>query len=108
MVDVDKAYDSVCHDHLLELCTHMGIADCALFRLMWQATTTGGIHVTGSQGLAPQFSTSRGIKQGCPFAPILFGLLMSGLERYLLDTCSTSTLTIANVARALVNYADDL
>ena len=46
-VDVDKAYDSVCRARLFELCTYMGIADCALFRLMWYATTAGGIHVTG-------------------------------------------------------------
>lgn len=54
------------------------------------------------------FTTSRGIKQGCPISPVLFALLLSGLERYLLSQAPDAGFVIAEHRRVALSYADDL
>lgn len=61
----------------------MGFASCNLFKLIDRATREGSTVIADSRGLSRGFLTSRGIKQGCPASPILFALLLSGLERRL-------------------------
>ncbi len=58
--------------------------------------------------MSAAFSTSRGIKQGCPLSPILFSILLSGLERYVLSSHTTAGFTLGGVRTCLTSYADDI
>jgi hypothetical protein len=88
--------------------THLGIADNNFYRLMVRARDAGYTAVKHGEHLSIPFTTSRGIKQGCPLSPILFALLLSGMESYLLEQCPDAGFTIAGQRKLLVSYADDI
>lgn len=44
----------------------------------------GEVAVVTGNGLEVPFNTQRGIKQGCPASPLLFALLLVGLQRRLI------------------------
>ena len=54
------------------------------------------------------FGTSRGIRQGCPVAPCLFALLVSGLERRLSRLLPDTGWYIGNFHKVFTGYADDI
>jgi retron-type reverse transcriptase len=60
------------------------------------------------QGLSEPFATHRGIRQGCPVSPILFSILLSGLERRLLRLHPNLGLTLQQHNVVLSSYADDI
>lgn len=88
-VDVEKAYDRVCRDRLQELAYYLGIAANPFWNIMWNATVDGLTRVTGGATLSDGFLTTRGIKQGCPASPIIFGFILSALESYLRAKCDS-------------------
>lgn len=61
----------------------------------------------GPRGPSDIFTTSRGIRQGCPASPTLFGILLSFLERYLKHKFPTAGITIGPDRILCVSYADD-
>lgn len=61
----------------------VGLGGNAFFKLICQAMHKGAVSVTGATTLGEAFLTSRGIRQGCPASPILFCLILMGLQRRL-------------------------
>ncbi len=66
------------------------------------------IHINHpSEGVTSSFKSQQGVKQGCPFNPLLFGLYLDALEGRLDDKeCDAPALT--NVHIWLLFFADDL
>lgn len=86
----------------------MGVVDSSLYRFIAAATASGEVSVFGPKGPEPAFSTSRGIRQGCPVSPILFALVISGIERYLLERHPSAGVVVGESRRLMVSYADDI
>jgi hypothetical protein len=60
-----------------------------------------------SEGVTSSFRCQQGVKQGCPFSPLLFGLYLDALEGRLDDReCDAPTLTDVHVW--LLLFANDL
>ncbi len=60
-----------------------------------------------SEGVISCFKCQQGVKQGCPFNPLLFGLYLDALEGRL-DGRECDAPTLANVHVWLLLFADDL
>lgn len=107
-LDIHKAYDMVDRTTMDRIASRLGIGDNGFWRLLVAARDEGLVYITGGRGLSPPFTTSRGIKQGCPASPVVFALLLSGLERRLLRLHSAAVPRVGGVPRPLVSYADDI
>lgn len=53
-------------------------------------------------------STSRGIRQGCPVSPLIFAILLSGLERRLLRLLPQAGVVVNDTRKVISSYADDI
>ena len=63
------------------------------------------------EGFSEFFSSTIGVKQGCPLSPTLFGLLIDELEKMVLDSMQDEGIKkvlIGNVVIMLLLYADDV
>jgi hypothetical protein len=60
-----------------------------------------------SEGVISCFKCQQGVKQGCPFSPLLFGLYLDALEGRL-DGRECDAPTLANVHVWLLLFADDI
>jgi hypothetical protein len=60
-----------------------------------------------SKGVTSSFRCQQGVKQGCPFSPLLFRLYLDALERRL-DDKECDAPALANVHVWLLFFADDL
>jgi len=66
------------------------------------------IHINHpSEGITFSFMCQQGVKQGCPFNPLLFGLYLDALEGHL-DDRKCDVATLANVHVWLLLFVDDL
>lgn len=68
----------------------------------------GNICITGRDGLSTAFRSSRGIKQGCPASPLLFLLLIIGLQRRLERLAIDGVVKFGNTRVTCTQYADDI
>ncbi len=107
-LDIHKAYDTVSRCALRRVLQHMGLWDNVFVQVIFQAMDEGPITVTGSTELSAFFLSTCGIKQGCPASPVLFGLLLAGLQRRIERTARHACIDIAGVVRGVCGYADDL
>jgi len=107
-LDVAKAYDSVHRSRALTILRHMGVANNKFFDLLWHSLNIGETVVCGGGKLGEPWLSSRGIKQGCPASPILFCLIMSGLQRYLERLIGHCSIKIGDENRLISTYADDI
>ena len=107
-LDVAKAYGSVDRDCLYTVLAHLGITDNPFFKLLWRSLVFGKSAVCGAGHLSESWTTTRGIKQGCPASPIIFSLLLSGLSRYLQRTVSDCGISVGDQLKLVSLYADDI
>jgi hypothetical protein len=83
-----------------------------------QWANTGCLHSMYSQdqaclhhpekGLTPTFLCHIGVKQGCPLSPLLFGLFIDGLEKWLNALEGDAPPMLRQLTVRLLLYADDL
>ena len=80
LVDLGKAFDTVPHQHLLDVLSHTyGIDACMLETICWVLVDTRGQVPCGKQ----PFQTTMGIKQGCPMLPLFFALYFDRVVKYI-------------------------
>jgi hypothetical protein len=106
-VDFTKAYDLVRRDLLMECLADLGVHGkmmAAIASMYWEAP------VSAKSGLdaGDVFSTTRGVKQGDPLSPLLFGLFLDRVEAWLGQHAPECGVQLgADLVRVLL-YADDL
>ena len=107
-LDLHKADDLVNRMVMDTITSHLGLTGNGFWMLMTLARDTRPVYITGTSALSVPFYTTRGIKQGCPASPLLFALLLAGLEKRLLRLHPTSLGHVGPTPHALVSYADDI
>ncbi|KAL3684967.1 hypothetical protein R1sor_002989 [Riccia sorocarpa] len=81
-LDFQKAYDRVSHSYLWDTLSAMGLTQENLNRI--QGLVTDGaaqLHINGK--FTRRFEVTRGVRQGCPVAPLLFAMVTQPLMRVL-------------------------
>jgi hypothetical protein len=106
-IDFSKAYDRVDRGLLWQVLQGMGLHGAALATLqqMYQGVQ---LQVRAGGALSDPFPSTAGVRQGCPLSPLLFGLVIDRLERFLAERCPhMGTKVAGQLIRALL-YADDV
>jgi hypothetical protein len=106
-VDFRKAYDLVHRDLLLRCLTDLGVRGKmlgALASMYWRAPMT----VKNGATLGATFNSTRGVKQGDPLSPLLFGLFIDRFERWLAERLPDTGVQLGAQLVRLLLYADDL
>lgn len=91
-----------------DVLSHIGVTNNPFFTILSLAMDEGEVSVVTNNGLGTPFTTSRGIKQGCPASPLLFALLLTGLQRRLTRLQLPGLISFDTVPSTLTSYADDL
>ena len=102
-LDLHKAYDSVNRTAMDTIASHLGLTGNGFWTLMTLAHDAGPVYITGTSALSAPFYTAHGIKQGCRASPLLFVLLLAGLEKRLLRLHPTSLGHVGPAPHALVS-----
>jgi len=107
-VDLKKAFHTVPRDLLWQVLEGLGISGRILecLRSMYHQDQAYLHHP--EEGLTPTFLYRIGVKQGCPFSPLLFGLFIGGLEKRLNALEGDAPLMLGQLAIHLLLYADGL
>jgi hypothetical protein len=95
------------HEVLWQVLAGLGVEGCFLQcpHAMYAKDT---VHINHpSEGVTSSFRCQQGVKQGCPFSPLLFGLYLDALEGCL-DDRECDAPTLADVHVWLLLFADDL
>jgi hypothetical protein len=106
-VDFRKAYDLVHRDLLLQCLADLGVSGHmlgALASMYWHAPMT----VKNGATLGASFDSTRGVKQGDPLSPLLFGLFIDKLEQWMSDRLGDLGIELGGEKLRLLLYADDL
>ena len=110
-IDFRKAYDSVDRSILWECLAHLGVH--GNFMRSLQAMYDGGgmcVRIGGEVG--PAFVTHKGVQQGDPLSPLLFGLLIDTLEDHFQEVLPQAGVPMGRGHHqqllSLLLYADDL
>jgi hypothetical protein len=106
-VDLKKAFDTVPCEALWQVLAGLGVKGRFLrcLQAMYAKDTIRINHP--SEGVTSNFKCQQGVKQGCPFSPLLFGLYLDALEGHL-DGRECNAPTLADVHIWLLLFADDL
>lgn len=109
-LDISRAFDSVSWPFLLEILRHLG------FGQRWRewvsillSSASTRILVNGSPG--PPILHAKGLRQGDPFSPMLFTLVIDALNSLLhhaLEAGVLRKLTARHIASSVSLYADDV
>jgi len=111
-IDLKQAFDSVDRELLWARLEHLGIPNGPFFQAIKSlySSTEFGVRIAGCTSDS-HFRTSRGVKQGCPISPLLFGLVMDHLYHRLQTDCPDVGVTLLDHMGTILNhimYADDV
>ena len=110
-VDMKQAFDSVDRPTLWARVQELGVGGGPMFQALQAlyASTQFGVRV-GSAKSTSTYATHRGVKQGCPLSPLLFGLIMDRLYHRLLAECPALGVCLKGSSQWVnhIMYADDV
>ena len=105
-MDLEKAFDTVPRQHLLEVLAAEYKLDKAMLEAVRRVLTDTRGQVPG--GKQP-FRTTMGVKQGCPMSPLLFALYFDRVVKYIQEhTTIHDAVHITSLALQAALYADDV
>ena len=84
-VDFKKAFDMVPRDNLWRRMQKLQVPD-DFMHMVSRIYEKVVCRVRMQEGFSEFFSSTIGVKQGCPLSPTLFGLLIDELEQMVLDS----------------------
>ena len=87
-LDISKAYDTINHEQLWNICQEYGIEGRWLDNLK-QVYNTATLTALTRHGKTKEVKMQRGIRQGCPFSPVLFALYVHPIAEQLQETMIT-------------------
>ncbi|PKU78781.1 Putative ribonuclease H protein [Dendrobium catenatum] len=105
-LDIRKAFDTVSREFLIARLKQKGFPTCVVDWIKACISDVNfSILINGS--LEGYFSTSAGLRQGCPLSPYLFCLVMDAFSN-LLDAGSFKGITLDGFTLTHLLYADDV
>lgn len=105
-IDFKKAYDCVDRGLLWRCLAKLGVHGATMNTLL-EMHTDVQMRVRLNKQLGEGFEAGRGVRQGDPLSPLLFGIFIDRFESFL-ATRSEGGVKIGNVLLQLLLYADDL
>jgi len=110
-LDLSKAYDRVNWDMLRFILCQIGVPFIVIRWIMACVTYTNyAVLVNGSP--TRFFKAERGLRQGCPLSPLLFLLMIEGLNKMISDGKEEGSLHGINISLALaithLQFVDDI
>ncbi|OMO92976.1 reverse transcriptase [Corchorus capsularis] len=108
-VDFEKAYDSVDWNFLEFIMRKMGFGETWIKWIM-RCVSTPSISILINGSVGRNFSTSRGLRQGCPLSPFLFNLIEEAFSLLIHKACSLGLfegVKVGNVMVSHLQYADN-
>ncbi|KAJ7949853.1 Ribonuclease H [Quillaja saponaria] len=111
-IDLEKAYDRVKWDFLNEVLVEMGLLS-KWISLIMTCVSSVSMTVLWNGEKTSNFKPERGLRQGDPLSPYLFGLCMEKLNHMIQDSVANSEWTPVKTSRAGLTishlfFADDL
>ncbi|KAL2642711.1 hypothetical protein R1flu_010298 [Riccia fluitans] len=110
-LDFEKAFDRVEHDFLWDTMSKLGLGD-KFIRLVKGLTVGAQTMININGGFSPRFDITRGVRQGCPLAPLLFAISTEPLMAMLKGAIAQGrikSLSFGNSAVADFSlFADDM
>ena len=105
-LDISKAYDTVNHEQMWNICEQYGIQEQWLDNLksMYQGATLTALT---RYGKTEEVEMKRGIRQGCPLSPVLFALYVQPIAEALQQK-SIEQGTYKHGKPNMLFYADDM
>ncbi len=106
-VDFKKAFDIVSREMLWQVLAGLGV-ERRFLQCLHAMYAKDTVHINHpSEGVTSSFRCQQGVKPGCPFSPLLFGLYLDALEGHL-DGRGCDAPTLADVHVWLLLFANDL
>ncbi len=106
-VDFEKAFDIVSREMLWQVLVGFRVEGCFL-RCLQVMYIKDIVYINHpSEGVTSDFRCQQGVKQGCPFNPLLFGLYLDALKRCL-DGKECDAPTLTNMHIWLLLFANGL
>lgn len=107
LVDFRKAYDSVDRPTLWRCLEQLGVQG-SMLRTLRDMYCRVQLRVRAAGSLGEVFESQRGVKQGDPLSPLLFGLLLERVEEVLGQLHPAGGVQVGGQRVASLMYADDL
>ena len=111
-VDLKQAFDSISRDELWHRLRQVGVVEgpfLAALKSLY-ASTQFTVKIGDKHSTTP-FTTQKGVKQGCPLSPLLFGILMDRLHSRIQQDCPDIGVKLLDDLGTLVShimYANDV
>ena len=106
-IDFSKAYDRIDRALLWRVLEGAGLHGPMLETLQ-QMYREVHLRVRAKGELGAPFESTVGVKQGCPLSPLLFGIFIDRLEKFLAVRCPADGAKLADVLVRALLYADDI
>ena len=106
-IDFKKAYDCVDHQLLWRCLHNLGLND-EMMSTLQQMYSRVQMRVKVDGQLGEAFPSDRGVRQGDPLSPLLFGLFIDRFEAFLAARLPGIGVKLGSVILQLLFYADDL
>jgi hypothetical protein len=108
-VDFKKAFDTIPRHLLWQELAGIGITGKMLTCIQSMYANDSARIFNAKQGLTDEFLCQKGVKQGCPLSPTLFGLYIDKIESRILEISDQSSFPeLGGMKVPLLLYADDL
>ena len=107
-VDLEKAFDKLPRDLLLQKLRHIGVSGNFL-NILNTMYTNDYVKVRVGNRMTKAISVNQGLRQGCVLSPILFNLFLADLQQKLVEEPNTSPVSIDNnTSIPCILWADDI
>jgi hypothetical protein len=107
LVDLNKAYDKVRRDLMIQRLAGLGVHGHmlqAIVEIYWYVPLRPKL--SGAYG--PSTDSTCGVKQGDPLSPLIFGLFIGEFETWLRERLPTAGAQMGSKLVQMLLYADDV